>query len=161
MGEAGGQRAALGRDARAVVTRNAAEAAAALRLAGSLPVLLLSAPGAAGSLGATGWRALVEAARRAAPNAMAADALCCGDAPGHALAALRAGCRLLVLEAACPAFPAVRDAAAACGARVLPARPAALDLYGLDLRKPGGRGKLLGWLQAVAPAPDDSGGAKG
>jgi hypothetical protein len=152
MGRAGGQRA--------LVSRSAAEAAAALRLAGTVPVLLLSAPGAAGSLGPAGWRALVQAACEAAPEAMVQDALCCGEAPGHALAALRAGCRLLVLDPACAGFAAVEEAAAECGASLLPERPPALDLHGLDLRKPGGRALLAQWLAGDPAAPDDSGGAK-
>ncbi|PWS34849.1 hypothetical protein DFH01_21070 [Falsiroseomonas bella] len=153
MGRADGQRA--------LVARSAAEAAAALQLAGETPVLLLSAPGAAASLGPAGWLALVAAARAAAPEATARDALCCGDGAGHALAALRAGCRLLVLDPACPAYAAVAAAANECGAVLLPQRPAALDLTGLDLRRPGGRALLMAWLAADAPAPDDSGGAKG
>lgn len=145
MGGAGGQRA--------LVTRGAAEAAAALRLAGSIPVLLLSAPAAAGSLGPQGWRALVAAAQAAAPQAAVDDALCCGDAPGQALAALRAGCRLIALDPDCPAFAAVQAAAAECGAVVLPARPPAFDLHGLDLRKPGGRALLAQWLAGEPPCP--------
>jgi hypothetical protein len=142
------------------VARGAAEAAAALRLAGDVPVLLLSAPSAAGSLGPRGWRALVEAARAAAPDAALQDALCCGDLPGHALAALRSGCRMLVLDPACPAFAALRNAAAELGAVLLPERPPALDLHGLDLHKPGGQALLAQWLAAECPAPDDSDGAK-
>jgi hypothetical protein len=145
---------------RALVARSAAEAAAALQLAGDAPVLLLSAPGAAGTLGPGGWLALVGAARAAAPGATVQDVLCCGDSPGHALAALRAGCRRLVLDPGCPAFPAVQAAAAECGATLLPARPPALDLAGLDLRRPGGRARLMVWLTGDTPAPDDSGGAK-
>jgi hypothetical protein len=152
MGRADGQRA--------LMARSAAEAAAALRLARDFRVLLLSAPGAAGSLGPGGWLALVAAARAAVPEATVQDMLCCGDAPGHALAALRAGCRCLVLDPSCPAFDAVRAAAAECGAVLLPERPPALDLTGLDLRRPGGRARLIAWLAGETPAPDDSGGAK-
>ncbi|MDO9501923.1 hypothetical protein [Falsiroseomonas sp.] len=102
--------------------------------------LLLSAPGAAGFLGAHAWRALVALA----PGYP--DALCCGDAAGDALAALREGCRLLVLDAACPAFTAVAGAAAEAGAVLLPARPAALELDVIDLRRPTGRSRLADWL---------------
>jgi hypothetical protein len=142
----------------AVVVRGAAEAAAALRVAAGVPVLLLSAPGAAGFLGAAGWRALVARAESLVPGAPFEDALCCGDAPGLALAALRAGCGIVVLEGACPAFPAVAGAAAEAGATLLPARPPAFDLAGLDLLKPGGRAKLSDWLGAH---PHDSAAAKG
>lgn len=142
----------------ALVVRGAAEAAAALALAGGQRVLLLSASGAAGYLGAAGWRALLQATAGAAPGAPFDDALCCADAPGLALAALRAGCRGLVLDAACPAFAQVAGAAAELGALLLPARPAALDLAELDLRTPRGQRRLAAWLAA---APHDSGPAAG
>lgn len=142
----------------ALVVRGAAEAVAALALAGGRRVLLLSAPGAAGYLGAAGWRALLQAAAGATPDAPFEDALCCADAPGLALAALRAGCRGLVLDAACPAFAQVAGAAAELGAVLLPARPVALDLGELDLATPRGQRRLAAWLVA---APHDSGPAPG
>lgn len=151
MGGAAGQRAAGLPPA--LVARGAAEAAAALRLAAGRPVLLLSAQGAAAWLGARGWRALVARAAAEAPGGPEADALCCGAAPGHALTALREGCRIVVLDGACPAFAAVEAAAAELGALLLPTRPPALDLRGLDLRRPGGQARLAHWL---AGAPDDS-----
>jgi hypothetical protein len=156
MGRAAGQRAegpGSGGLAPALVVRGAAEAAAALRLAEGRAATLLSAPGAAGWLGAEAWRALVAEAAKQAPGARFADLLCCGDAPGHALAALRAGCRLLVLDGACPAFAQVAAAAAELGAVLLPARPPALDLAGLDLRKPGGALLLRRWLDQDDSAP--------
>lgn len=140
----------------ALLVRGAAEAAAALALAEGRDVLLLSAPGAAGFLGAGGWRALVAAAARQAPGAPFRDALCCAAAPGLALAALRAGCRLLVLDPSCAAFGQVAGAAASAGATLLPARPAALDLSALDLAAPHGRRILAAWL---IRRPDDSGRA--
>lgn len=139
------------------MVRGAAEAAAALSLAGGRRVLLLSAPGAAGFLGAAGWRALLDAAA-ATQCAPFDDALCCADAPGLALAALRAGCRGIVLDGACPAFEQVAGAAAEVGAVLLPARPAALDLGGLDLARAEGRRRLAAWLET---APHDSGPAPG
>ncbi len=102
--------------------------------------LLLSAPGAASFLGAGAWRALMALA----PGYP--DALCCGDAAGDALTALRMGCRVLVLEAACPAFASVAGAAAEAGAVLLPARPPALELDVIDLRRPTGRSRLADWL---------------
>lgn len=102
--------------------------------------LLLSAPGAAAFLGPGAWRALMALA----PGFP--DALCCGDAGGDALAALRADCRVLVLEAASPAFDVVAGAAAEAGARLLPARPPAFELDGIDLRRPAGRSRLADWL---------------
>jgi hypothetical protein len=142
----------------AIVVRGVAEAAAGLRVAAGRPVLLLSAPGAAGILGAAAWRALVAQAESLVPGAPVQDALCCGDAPGLALAALRAGCRLLVLDGCCPAFAQVAAAAGEAGARLLPERPSAFDLAGLDLGKPGGRAKLALWLAA---SPHDSAAGNG
>ena len=156
MSEAPGQRPST--PAPALVVRGAAEAAAALVLAGGRRVLLLSAPGAAGFLGAAGWRALLDAAAAAAPGRPFDSALCCADAPGLALAALRAGCRGLVLDAASPAFAQVAGAAAEVGAVLLPARPAALDLGALDLGRAHGQGRLAAWLAA---APHDSSPASG
>ncbi|MBU8541334.1 hypothetical protein [Falsiroseomonas tokyonensis] len=112
-------------------------------------VLLLSAPGAAGFLGPLAWRALVALA----PGFP--DALCCGAAAGDALAALRAGCRRIVLEGGCPAFASLCEAAGETGALVLPVRPPALDLQALDLRRPFARAKLTDWCaKAAAPAHD-------
>ncbi|MGG5821676.1 hypothetical protein [Falsiroseomonas sp. HW251] len=149
MQNAAGQRESVP----ALVVRNAEQAAAALRVADGRRVLLLSAPGAAGFLGPLAWRALVARAESLVPGAPFDDALCCGDAPGHALAALRAGCRLLVLHGACPAFAQVEAAAEVAGARLLPGRPPAFDAMDLDLRKPGARVKLAQWLAA---SPHDS-----
>ncbi|RYI99019.1 MAG: hypothetical protein EON47_17965, partial [Acetobacteraceae bacterium] len=129
----------------AVVVHAPAEAALALELAGPAGVVLLSAPGAAGSLGPAWFLALVAAAAAARPGVPHLAVLDCADAPGHALAAIRAGLRAVVL-APCPAFAAVAGAAAECGAAVWPTRPPALDLGRLDLGKPGGRAKLAGWL---------------
>jgi len=154
MQNAAGQRDSVS----AIIVRSADEAVAALRVAEGRKLLLLSAPGAAGFLGPAGWRALVAAAESACPGSPFQDALCCGDAPGQALAALRAGCRLLVLDAACPAYDNVAGAAAEAGAVLLPARPPAFDLQGLDLSKPGGRARLAQWLTAP---PDDRAAATG
>jgi hypothetical protein len=105
----------------AVVVHGLAHALAAL--APGLAVTLLSAPGAGAFAGALWWRALVAQARAAHPATPCADILDCADAPGHAMAAIRAGQQTLVLDPACPAFPRI-----AALARVLPARPPALDL---------------------------------
>jgi hypothetical protein len=130
----------------AVVVMNVAEARAALAAG---PVLLLSIEAAAGSLGPRGWLALVAAAAAGRP---VLHALCCGSAPGHALAALRAGQRLIVLDRAVPAFDQVLAAAAQIGAAILPARPPALALRRIDLRKPAGQVILARWLAGMDPA---------
>jgi hypothetical protein len=156
MGREAGQRAKgvpADRLAPALVVRGLAGTVAALRLAEGRRATLLSAPGAAAWLGAAGWRALVAEIAAQAPEAPTTDLLCCGDAPGQALVALRAGCRALVLDGACPAFAQVEAAAAELGAVLLPARPPALDLAGLDLRRPGGALLLRRWLDQDDSAP--------
>lgn len=142
------------RDAPAVVVHTAGEARAALADAGPRGIVLLSARGAASNMGVAWFLALVAQARAdlagAAPPHWAA--LDCGDAPGFALAALRAGAPLLVLDPAVPAFAAVAAAAAEVGAAVWAERPAALDLGTLDVREGSGRGlhRLAEWLTAGA-----------
>ncbi len=123
----------------AVVVHGLADAVAAL--APGLAVTLLSAPGAGVFAGAGWWRALVAAARAVHPATPCADVLDCADAPGMAMAAIRAGQALLVLDPACPAFARI-----AALATTLPARPPALDL--------GARGAarhLPSWLDRGRP----------
>lgn len=133
----------------AVVVHGLAEATVALAEAGPDGVLLLSARGAAGSLGPGWFLTILAAAAAAHPDVPHRAALDCADQPGHALAALRAGVRLLVLDPDCPAFAPVAGAAAEVGAEVWPAPPPALDLGRLDLRRPGARNKLAAWLRAA------------
>jgi hypothetical protein len=74
---------------KAVIVHSLAQAKAAL--APGVPVLLLSAEGAAGSVGPGWWREVVAAARAAHPGTDTEALLDCADAPGHAMAALAAG----------------------------------------------------------------------
>ncbi len=108
-----------------------------------LPVTLLSGPGAATYAGCGWWRALM--ALGAGCNA---DILDCGDAPGRAMEALRAKCRLLVLDPAVPAWGLVASRAAAVGAVLLAQRPPALDLA-----NPRTRRRLLAWLGGDTAGP--------
>ena len=108
-----------------------------------LPVLLLSGPGAATYAGCGWWRALM--ALGAGDNP---DMLDCGDAPGRAMEALRAGCRLLLLDPSVPAWALVASRAAAAGAVLLADRPAALDLA-----QPGALRRLVPWLQGDSVTP--------
>lgn len=140
-------------DAPAVAVHGLAQARAALAAAGPRGVLLLSAPGAAGGMGPDWFAALVRAARASHPRVVCTPVLDCGGAPGHVLAALRGGFRLLVLEAGTPGFAALAAVAAAEGARLLPTRPPALDLRSVDLRRPGGQAMLAQWFRAT---PDDT-----
>lgn len=124
----------------AVVVHGLDQARAALRPGRA--VTLISAPGAAGFAGCLWWRGVVDQARAAFPATVADDVLDCADAPGRAMAALRVGQLLLVLEPCCPAFAAAAAAAASLGARVLAARPPALDLA-----RPGAARALEAWLR--------------
>lgn len=106
-------------------------------LASNLPVLLLSAQGAAAYAGAAWWRAMIEAALEG--RSPTPDALDCSDLAGRALEALHLGCRIIVLHP-CPAYPAILERAN--GALILPQRPPALDLD-----HPGALRRLEAWLQ--------------
>jgi hypothetical protein len=96
-------------------------------LSEGLPVTLLSAPSAALYAGVGWWRALINAA---CPAAGTADILDCGDAPGRALEALRAGQALLILRAPPSVASDIAERAASVGATLLQVRPAAFDLAG-------------------------------
>jgi hypothetical protein len=124
----------------AVVVHGLGQLRAALRP--GLPTTVLSAPGAAVFAGCMWWRALIGQGRTEYPLARFDDVLDCADAPGQAMAALRIGQRVLLLDPACPAFAAVNACASTVGAIVLPTRPAALDLA-----QPGSERSLLAWLR--------------
>jgi hypothetical protein len=126
---------------RAVIVHGARDVAVVLELAAGRPVALLSAPGVAGYLGLAGFAALL-----APHEALRLAILDAAGAPGHALAALRAGFPQVVLDPACPAFAALAELAAGLGARLLPAAPPALDLARVDLGKPQGIRHLSRWL---------------
>ncbi len=100
-----------------VIVQGLAEIRAIFR--GKQRVVLRSTPGAGLFAGAGWWRALIAAAEAEFPGRIEADILDCADAPGQAMAALRAGCRHVALDRACPAWNAVAGAAEACGAILL------------------------------------------
>ncbi len=142
----------------AVVVHSAAQAGAALAAAGPRGVVLLSAEAAAASLGPAWFRALVLAAAASHPSARWDAVLDCGAAPGLALAAWRCGFRAVVLDPGCAAHARLADLARRSGGVVLAARPVALDLARLDLRRPGGHRLLAQWLSVT---PDDTRGTTG
>ena len=115
---------------------------------------LLSAHGAGLFAGVGWWRALVAAGRDACPGAVFDEVLDCADAPGRALEALRHGQRAVVLDPACPAFPALRALALHEGAVLLDRRPAALDLA-----RPGAARRLGAWIGVEPPLPAPGGPA--
>ncbi len=104
-----------------------------LALATGQPFRLLSAPGAASTLGVPWWRSLAEMAGQAE------DILDCGVDAAAALAALRAGQRHLVLQG--PFTDSVTAIAAAVGAIVLGCPPPAFDLA-----HHGAARRLASWL---------------
>jgi hypothetical protein len=139
------------RPAPAVIIHSIVDARSAL--APGLPVTLVSAPGAALYAGAGWWVALMAAVRSEHPGRDFQDILDCGDAPGRAAEALRAGQRCLVLLPVPPgSYERVRLMAVDLGAVLLPAMPDALDLA-----RPAERRRLRDWL-AAGPAHGDTEG---
>lgn len=112
---------------RIVCIRSRRERDAALAAAGGCALRFLSIPGAAGRLGVPLWQALV--GEEHWPGAI----LDCGDAPGHALDALRQGARTLVLDPSVPAFAALAALAREGGACLMGERPPALDMARVNL----------------------------
>ncbi|TWB12375.1 hypothetical protein FBZ89_12573 [Nitrospirillum amazonense] len=105
------------------------DARAALAAADGAPVRLVSAPDAGGTLGAGGWRALLDAIAAEFPEAPLTVVLDCGDAAGHALAALALGIPDVAFSGDATAAARLADIARARGAHLHPADGAeALDL---------------------------------
>jgi hypothetical protein len=126
----------------AVVVHGLEDAEAALAV--GRPVTLLSARGAALYAGCLWWREMIARARAAHPAMPVIDILDCADAPGRALAAIRAGQKFLILAPTVPGFPAVAAIAAARGLVLLAERPPALDLA-----EPGAARRLPAWLAST------------
>lgn len=115
----------------AVIVHSLAHAVAALDAAAAAgrDVLLLSAPDAGISAGAGWWTALVAAARAAVPAARFSAVLDCGDEPGAAMAAIRAGAETIVFTGRPDVAARLADIASERGCRLLAERPpAVLDL---------------------------------
>jgi len=103
------------------IVHNLAHAIAALTAAAEAdaPVTLLSPPEAAKSLGVGMFLAIIAAARAALPEAKSEAVLDCGDAPGLALGALRAGAEAVTLRASPETRAKVADIAGQTGARLI------------------------------------------
>lgn len=127
-----------------------AAAAVAAAVATGLPVTLLSAPGAAASVGPAWFAALVENARSRCPGAAVTAVLDCGDAPGHALAALRLGFGTIRFDGASAAR--IGDIAGQYGATVLRERPPALDLDPVEAAGGDMVAACIDWLKGQAAA---------
>ena len=89
------------------------------------PVLFVSPPGSAASLGLGYFSALVEAMRAEFPQIAIDAVIDCGDEPGRALAALRMGFKIVALRSHPRARAAVAAIARALGARLLRHAPRA------------------------------------
>jgi fructose/tagatose bisphosphate aldolase len=129
---------------RAVIIHSLEHARAALAAAERLdrPITLYSAEGA-GSYGGAAWfQAIVAAAQASHPGARCEAVLDCGDSVGLALAALREGCRAIVVRGA----PSVRRKIAAIAevsaARLAADADGALDLH--DSKDP--ESAVAAWL---------------
>lgn len=118
----------------AIVFHGLAQAEAALVAAGELgvPVTLISAPSAAGYAGPGWFRSVVEQACAAHPGVKVTAVLDCGEFSGLALASLRDG--VAVIRFSGDTGDKIADIAGQLGARVITARPEALDLAGIERR---------------------------
>ncbi len=113
---------------KAVTVISLVQAKAALAAAEALetPVTLMSAPGAAANVGAGWFDAVVSLARDAYPSVSVAAVLDCGDAPGHALAALRHGFKFIRYSG--PNQREIEEIAEGYEASVLTERPDTIEL---------------------------------
>lgn len=86
---------------------------------------LLSAPGAAIYAGAGWFKALTDAVREAVPRAKFSAIVDCGDDPGAAQAAIRAGIEAFVFDGRPDVAKRLAGIASGAGIRLLRQRPAA------------------------------------
>ena len=135
----------------AMVVHGRGHAAWALSIAAGRPVLLVSAPGAALNAGSGWFKAVLDQAAAKHPGAPFQAALDCAAAPGAALAALRAGFRLVIFDLGHPAAASVLAAAAEAGAEVLGTMPIALDMAGLDPRRRDDERRIAALFATVPP----------
>ncbi|NKB57212.1 MAG: hypothetical protein GKS00_12865 [Alphaproteobacteria bacterium] len=113
-----------------VISLAEAEAALAAAEAINVPVTLLSASNAASSVGAGWFDAVVSLAHAAYPKVRVEAALDCGDAPGHAMSALRHGFKIICY---CGRNQSeIEDIASRSKAAVLRERPDTLDLCEME-----------------------------
>ncbi len=111
-----------------------ARAAVGAAAATGVPVTLLSAEGAAGTVGAAWFREVVAAASAERPEVAVTAILDCGDKPGHVLGALRQGLKSLRFTGPKATAERLAQIAAQEGATLTKRRGRALDL--LDVPDP-------------------------
>ena len=117
-----------------IIVHSLAHAVAALRAAARADrsVVLASAPEAGVYAGGGWFRALVEAAREAVPNAQFTALLDCGEEAGAALAAIRAEVDGLVFTGGTDVARRLADIARQHGVRFETSRPATVLDLGAD-----------------------------
>jgi acyl-CoA reductase-like NAD-dependent aldehyde dehydrogenase len=123
--------AASGRATPVIVVHTFAHAVGALRAAAHTgrPIVLSSAPEAGASAGPGWFRELIAAAREAVPDASFSAILDCGEEPGPALAAIRAGVERVLFTGRADVALRLADIARQHGVRLETAPPSvALDL---------------------------------
>ena len=115
---------------RAIVIHSLAHAVTALKAAeeAGTSITLLSPPDFALYGGAGFFNAIVRRARAKVPAAKSEAVLDCGNAPGVALEALRAGAEAVRFGGRPAVRKKIADIAAAHGAQLFTVRPQALDL---------------------------------
>jgi acyl-CoA reductase-like NAD-dependent aldehyde dehydrogenase len=114
-------------DAPVIIIHSLLHAVAALSAAAEAGrrVVLASAPDA-GVYAGPGWfREVLRAAQEAVPEAQFSALLDCGDDPGAAMAAIRAGVEAIVFTGRADVAARLADIAAQSGARLVTQRPAA------------------------------------
>jgi GT2 family glycosyltransferase len=125
-------------DGPAIVVHSLDHALAALSAAfeADRPIIILSAPDSGIYVGPGWFKALVDAAREAVPEANVTFILDCGDDAGAAQGAIRAGIEALIFSGRTDVAERLAEIATARGLRLLTKRPAALfdlgDLFFAD-----------------------------
>lgn len=132
--------------ARAVIIHSLEQARAALAAAEAcgVPIVLYSAEGAAGSSGIGWFTSVIEAARADHPRAVFEAVLDCGSNGALAVAALRGGCRAVVIRGTAPLRRKLAVIAAGMAARIDAGASGALDLR--HSNDP--HGAVIAWLHA-------------
>ncbi len=134
---------------RAIIVHSLDHARAAVGAAAEagVPVTLLSAEGAAGTVGAAWFREVVASASAAHPEVAVTAVLDCGDKAGHVLGALRLGLKRLRFTGRKATAEKLAQIAAREGATLINRRGQALDL--LDVPDPAAACRK--WLSGGAP----------
>ncbi len=109
-----------------------------------VPLILVTAPGAAAYLGPAWFREMTAAAAREYPQVRLTAMLDCGAKAGHAMAALGAGVRSVRFTGRKAAAAKLAEIAAARGGEVVTGRMPALDL----LNRPDPEAACRRWLAA-------------